>query len=220
MICSARAGTEVAGLYYQNDIESMLFVQKKKQQFRKKNVVDVTKNFSTLIQQLQIVEIRAMYGAGRYELATTHKRFAVDSARWHSWPEKRRAPHIDAFQNFRPGVTDTFEKPKTAARNPSFRIKQNVLAPEIIPDCSETSFKRQARDDKKKTTKRICTFWRTFVFETALLTKQYPFKTFLSYICEKMYSVCTKMPREMQKKDNRRRSTNDYQIDWRKLVER
>ena len=44
-------------------------------------------NVSTLIQQSQREEIRALYGGGRYELAKTHKRFAVDSARWHSLPE-------------------------------------------------------------------------------------------------------------------------------------
>ena len=120
MICSAREGTEVAGLYYQNDIESMHFVEKKKQQFRKENVIDVITNVSTLIQQSQREEIRTLCGAGRYELATTHKRFAVDSARWHSWPEKRRAYHVDAFRNFRPELADTFEKPKTAGRKTSF----------------------------------------------------------------------------------------------------
>ena len=91
VICSAREGTEVAGPYYQNDIESMHFVKKKKQPFRKGNVIDVITNVSTLIQQSQREEIRALYGAGRYELAKTHKRFAVDSARWHSLPEWRRA---------------------------------------------------------------------------------------------------------------------------------
>ena len=60
-------------------------------------MIDVITKVSTLIQQSQREEIRALYAAGRYELATTHKRFAVDSARWHSWPEKGRASHIDAF---------------------------------------------------------------------------------------------------------------------------
>ena len=113
VICSACEGTEIVGLYYQNYIESMHFVKKKKQQFRKENVIDVITNVSTLMQQSQREEIRALYGAGRYELATKQKRFAVDSARWHSWPEKCCASHVDAFQNFRPGLADTFEKPKT-----------------------------------------------------------------------------------------------------------
>ena len=145
VICSAREGTEVAGLYYQNDIESTHFAGKKKQQFRKENVIDVIRNISTMIQQSQMKEIRALLWGGRYELATkrSHKRFAVDSARWYSWPEKRRASHVDAFQNFRPGLAaDTFEKAKTAGRKPSFRIKQKELLPEIIEDRLEPSSKR------------------------------------------------------------------------------
>ena len=78
-----------------------------------------------MVQQSQIEEIRALYGAGRCELTTTHKKFAVDSARLHSWLEKCSASHIDAFRNFRPGLADTFEKPKTAEIKPSLRIKQN-----------------------------------------------------------------------------------------------
>ena len=62
----------------------MHFVEKKIQQFRKENVIDVIKNVRTLIQQSQIEEFRALYGAGCYELATAHKRFAIDSGRWHS----------------------------------------------------------------------------------------------------------------------------------------
>ena len=125
----------------------MHFVKQKKQQFRKENVIDVITNVSTLMQQSQREEIRALYGAGRYELATTHKRFAVDSARWNSWPEKCCASHVDAFQNFRPGLADTFEKPKTAGTKTSFRIKQKALAPEITKDHLVPSSKRQARDD-------------------------------------------------------------------------
>ena len=51
VIYSAREGTEVAILYYQNGIESTHFVGKKKQQFRKDNVIEVIKNVSTLVQQ-------------------------------------------------------------------------------------------------------------------------------------------------------------------------
>ena len=94
--------------------------------------------------------MRNLYGADRYELATTHKRLAVDSARCHSWPEKDRASHSDTFQNIRPGLVNTFEKPKTAGRKPLFKIKQKTLVPEIVEECLETSSKRQARDNKKK----------------------------------------------------------------------
>lgn len=72
MILSAREGTEVTSLYYQDDIESIHFVERKKQEFKKENVIDVIKNVSTLIQQPQIEEMRALYGAGRYDFNTTH----------------------------------------------------------------------------------------------------------------------------------------------------
>ena len=129
----------------------MHFIKKKKQQFRKENMIDVNKSVSTLIQQSQIEEIRDLYGAGHYELATTHKRFVIDSTRCHNLPKKCLTSHVDAFQNFRPGLANTFGKSKTAGRKPSFRIKQKALAPEIIEDRLEPSLKRQARDDKKKT---------------------------------------------------------------------
>ena len=53
IIFSAREVTEVIGLYYQNDIESTHFVEKKKQQFRKENVLHVITNVSTLMQRSQ-----------------------------------------------------------------------------------------------------------------------------------------------------------------------
>ena len=123
VIYSAREGTEVAILYYQNGIESTHFVRKKKQQFRKENVIEVIKNVSTLVQQSQKEEIRALYGTCCFELATT-----VDSATWYSWPEKRRASHVDVCRKFRPGLPDIFDKPKTAGRKSLFRIKQKELA--------------------------------------------------------------------------------------------
>ena len=60
MICSAREGTEVARHYYQSKIESMHFVEEKKQKFGKEKMIDVIENVSTLIKQSQIEEIRAL----------------------------------------------------------------------------------------------------------------------------------------------------------------
>ena len=60
VIYSAREGTEVARHYYQNKIESMHFVEEKKQKFGKEKMIDVIENVSTLIKQSQIEEIRAL----------------------------------------------------------------------------------------------------------------------------------------------------------------
>ena len=97
----------------------------------------------------QIEETRAIYGAGHYEFAAMQKRFAVDSTRWYSWPEKRIASNVD-FWNFRPGLTKTFEKQKSCRRKPLFRIKQRAVVPEKTEDCLEPSSRKQTTDSKKK----------------------------------------------------------------------
>ena len=112
VICTARDETEVTGLYYQNDIESMHFVEKKNQEFKKKSVQDVINGIKKLISQQETDEIRALYGAGNYELSIAYKNFLVDSSTWHSWSEQPRENHIKAFLNFKPGLSDTLENAK------------------------------------------------------------------------------------------------------------
>lgn len=134
VICSARIGTNIAGLYYQNDIESLHFVEKKRQNFRKENVLDVIKGLESLANQQRTEEIRALHGAGRYELALPYQKFFVDSSKWHSWSEERRNNHIKAFYNFIPSFSDKFPKPKTAGRKPNYQKKTKVTEPEIVQD--------------------------------------------------------------------------------------
>ena len=75
--------------------------------------------------------MRAIYGAGRYELSISYKKFAVDSARWHSWFEKRHLSHVEAFRQYKPSLSDNFLKPKSAGRKPSYKIKQKSTTPEM-----------------------------------------------------------------------------------------
>ena len=111
MICAVCEGRKTAGLNYQNEIKSMHFFLKKRQRFRNENMIDAIKNVSTLIQQSQIEEIRALHEVERYELATLYKDYHCHCL---SWLEKRCVFHVDLFQNFRPVLTDTFKKSKTA----------------------------------------------------------------------------------------------------------
>ena len=66
VICSARNGTNVDGLFYQNDIESQHFVEKVHQNFEKKSVEDSITYFQRFIERQDDEEIRAVYGAGSY----------------------------------------------------------------------------------------------------------------------------------------------------------
>ena len=137
VICTARDGTNVTGLYYQNDIEALHFVEKKRQHFRKENVITAIKGLKTLTNQQRVEEARALHGAGRYELSTTHQKFFVDSSKWHSWSEERRSNHIRAFHNFQPSFSDKFKKPKTAGRKPNYQKKTRSVTPDIIQDRHE-----------------------------------------------------------------------------------
>ena len=83
MIASAREGTNVSGLFYQNDIESIHHIEKLSQCFKKQSIVDVTRNLRDLALRQENDEIRAIYGAGNYSLSTEYSNFKVDSARWH-----------------------------------------------------------------------------------------------------------------------------------------
>lgn len=66
VIQSAREGTDLKGLFYQNDIEALHFVEKINQGFIKKTTEDAIKNLESIIQQQNDEEIRALYGAGTY----------------------------------------------------------------------------------------------------------------------------------------------------------
>lgn len=78
-IVSARDGTNLNGLYYQNDIESINFVEKMRRYFSKKSVSEVTKPFELFHNRQDQDEVRALYGAGPFSLATKYEKFKVDS---------------------------------------------------------------------------------------------------------------------------------------------
>ena len=80
VICTAREGTNVAGLYFQNEIESLHFVEKKRQNLTKENVLKVIEGLKSHVCNQRVEETRALHGAGRYELSTAYKKFFVDSS--------------------------------------------------------------------------------------------------------------------------------------------
>ena len=155
VICSARVGTEISGLYYQNDVEAQHFVEKKHQNFRKEDVLEVIKSFQSLINDQETDEVRALYGAGRYELAQSYKRFMVDSAKWHGWSEQRRLQHISAFRSFQPGLADSFKRPKKSGRKPSYQPKTKSVDPEIIRDRITNMFEETEENSDLPSSKNV-----------------------------------------------------------------
>ena len=90
VIQSAREGSDVHGLYYQNDVESLHHVKKMNQNFEKKTVKEAIGNIQKLSDRQVSEEIRAIYGAGNYVLSAAYKQFFVPSATGHNWTVERK----------------------------------------------------------------------------------------------------------------------------------
>ena len=93
-------------------------------------------------------EIRAIYDAGSYSLATTDKSFQVDSARWHSWDEETRKNHIKEMRSYTPTPSDAFSKPSNVGRKPGSIIRRRKKQPtqvlvDRIQNSQETSGSRE-----------------------------------------------------------------------------
>lgn len=134
VICSARERTSISGMFYQNDIESLHFIEKRNQCFQKKTVSEAAEALKALALRQENDEVRAVYGAGNYTLSKEFSKFKVDSARWHSWSEIRRRDHIQKFREYKPTTTDSFIKPKNSGRKASFQKRKRNEEPVIVVD--------------------------------------------------------------------------------------
>ena len=135
VIQSAREGSDVHGLYYQNDVESLHHVEKMNQNFEKKTVKEAIGNIQKLSDRQDSEQVRAIYGAGNYVLSAAYKQFFVPSATSHNWTVERKKDHVIKFRNYKPNVSDNFQKPKNAGRKANYtkRIRTSPN-PDIVID--------------------------------------------------------------------------------------
>ena len=135
VIQSAREGSDVCRLYYQNNIESLHHVEKMNQNFKKKTVTEAIGNIQKLIDRQDSEEVRALYRAGSYVLSTSYKQFFVPSATWHNWTVEQKKDHVQKFRNYKPNVSDNFKKPKNVGQKSNYakRIRTSP-DPDIVMD--------------------------------------------------------------------------------------
>lgn len=118
VIQSARNGTLVDGLYYQNDIESQHAIQKRIQHFKFGSVLDAVNTLKKMIEWEDNEELLALYsGSSKYVLARNYQQFF--SPTWHSWDINRRRKHVQSFRNYIPSIENTFSKPLNSGRKPN-----------------------------------------------------------------------------------------------------
>ena len=123
VIQSAREGSDVKGLYFQNDVESMHFLEKLNQDFKKESTTIAIESLSQIAERQNLEEIRAIFHGGRYVLSQQYKKFSVESSVWHSWSEERRMNHVKKFCEYIPSISDSFSKPSSSGRKPGQQQK-------------------------------------------------------------------------------------------------
>ena len=69
VICSGRKSTSINGMFYQNDIESLHFIEKRNQCFQKKTVSEAAQALKALALRQENDEVRDVYSAGNYVLS-------------------------------------------------------------------------------------------------------------------------------------------------------
>ena len=135
IIQSARENSDITGLYYQYDIESLHALEKREQCFKRSAILEPVTHLQDIVIRKQNDEIRAIYGAGNYVHSPEYKKFQIPSHTWHSWSESRRKDHITKFYEYEPSIDDTFIKPSSSGRKPGFQKRQqNREAPDMIVD--------------------------------------------------------------------------------------
>ena len=74
-----RKESNIYGLYYNNDIESMHVKEKTEQCHKLESSVDVINALKKIIERQQHDEVRAIYGSGPYKLNNEYSKFSIDN---------------------------------------------------------------------------------------------------------------------------------------------
>ena len=133
VIKSARVGTNVSGIYYQNDIESKHAVEKRIQHFKGKKLPDALETIETLFEREESDEILALYGNGNYVLAPAYKSWFTP--KWHSMSVDEKKKYYGRFCSSKPSLESTFPKPARAGKKANQRVRsRSDAAPTISID--------------------------------------------------------------------------------------
>ena len=114
VVKSARENLLVAGLYYQNDIES-IHAKQKRCQIKKGDIYTAVLTLSKILEMEADEEVLALYGKGNFVLSPEYGRFFTKN--WHSMSSQNRMTHVESFRKAVPGIS--FRRPLNAGRKPN-----------------------------------------------------------------------------------------------------
>ena len=121
VIRSARLGTNVCGLFYQNDIESKHAKQKRIQAYKVGSVLDAVETIKALYEREETEEKLSFYGNGSCVLAPAYKHWFTQ--RWHSFSLEEKEKYYKSFCSSSPVIENLFNKPDNAGRKGNQRIR-------------------------------------------------------------------------------------------------
>ena len=119
MIETARSGTAVQGLFYNNNIECQHFREKLEQSYKKGSLETVISTLQKLVERQENDEIKVIYGSGPYSFSKQYSKFKIDSVKWYSLAGDYRRKHVKKFRMYKPTLDDEYVKPKKNGKNPS-----------------------------------------------------------------------------------------------------
>ena len=207
VIKSAREGTQLDGLYYQNDVESLHAIEKRIQGFKKQDVLGAVRTGEELIRQEENDEVLALYGNSNCVLAPMYKSWKAPV--WHSWTPARRQEHLKKFRSFVPSIEATFRKPRKPGLYP--RSRSQVKPTFVFDRHASTSLPTQSVAPVSATTSSSNTSDAAFTssvsttdsslssfnigdaisFPDPRIGKEKPFKLHLKRLASKMSSKIT-----------------------------
>ena len=141
VIQSAKFDGDLKRFYYQNDIESMHSVEKKKNS-RWKTSLQHCIIYRTLSKEKKMMKYVQFTNQGNV-LSLTYKMFQDASHVSHSWSEERKIDNIKKFREYNPTISDTFTILANSGYKPGFQQRNNTK-PDIVIDLTlRTSYTKQ-----------------------------------------------------------------------------
>ena len=168
VIEEARKGSNVHGLYFNNNIESMHFKEKTEQCHKLGSSIDVINTLKEIIDRQHDDKVRPIYGSDPYKLSREYDRFLIDNLKWHSMTSEERKKHVLAFRNYNSCLEDQFTKPAKSGRKRSHQTRKRKPEPDVFINRLENKEKRsekkvQIEDPNAKRTVTYELFLRSLV---------------------------------------------------------
>lgn len=128
----ARENLGLSGRYYNNALELMHKLQKKKlkEMEVKRDVRSVSEALEEWNKNYFTEHLKAVYGQGKYRLAPGYDKFQRNPVIFNRLSDENKKKHMDAFLEYTPDVLESYQKPDGAGLKKKRGQKRRARLPE------------------------------------------------------------------------------------------